>query len=43
MEALIVVIIAIVVIALATAVAPKLGIAGPLILVLVGGATHPGV
>ncbi|MFB7882601.1 cation:proton antiporter [Microbacterium sp. NPDC056057] len=38
MEALIVVIIAIVVIALATAVAPKLGIAGPLILVLVGGA-----
>ena len=38
MEALIVVIIAIVVIALATAVAPKRGIAGPLILVLVGGA-----
>jgi CPA1 family monovalent cation:H+ antiporter len=36
-EALIVVIIAIVVIALATAVAPKLGIAGPLILVLIGG------
>ncbi len=36
MEALIVVIIAIVVIALATAVAPKVGIAGPLILVLVG-------
>ncbi|MFC8682226.1 cation:proton antiporter [Microbacterium ureisolvens] len=37
MEALIIVIVAIVVIALATAVAPKLGIAGPLILVLVGG------
>jgi CPA1 family monovalent cation:H+ antiporter len=37
-EALIVVIIAIVVIALATAVAPRLGIAGPLILVLLGGA-----
>ncbi|MFC0198616.1 cation:proton antiporter, partial [Microbacterium arthrosphaerae] len=38
MEALIVVIVAVVVIALATAIAPKLGIAGPLILVLVGGA-----
>lgn len=37
MEALIVVIVAILVIALATAVAPKLGIAGPLILVLIGG------
>ncbi|WP_426323150.1 cation:proton antiporter [Microbacterium sp. E-13] len=36
MEALIVVIIAIVVIALATAVAPRVGIAGPLILVLIG-------
>jgi NhaP-type Na+/H+ or K+/H+ antiporter len=36
-EALIVVIIAVVVIALATAVAPKVGIAGPLILVLIGG------
>ncbi len=38
MEVLIVVIVAILVIALATAVAPKLGIAGPLILLLVGGA-----
>jgi NhaP-type Na+/H+ or K+/H+ antiporter len=37
-EALIVVIVAVLVIALATAIAPKLGIAGPLILVLVGGA-----
>jgi NhaP-type Na+/H+ or K+/H+ antiporter len=37
-EALVIVIVAILVIALATAVAPKLGIAGPLILVLVGGA-----
>jgi CPA1 family monovalent cation:H+ antiporter len=37
-EVLIVVIVAILVIALATAVAPKLGIAGPLILLLVGGA-----
>ena len=38
MEVLIVVIVAILVIALATAVAPKLGIAGPLILLLVGAA-----
>lgn len=38
MEALVVVIVAILVIALATAVAPRLGIAGPLVLVLVGGA-----
>ncbi|WP_127819278.1 cation:proton antiporter [Microbacterium sp. CPCC 204701] len=38
MEALLVAITAIVVIALATAVAPKLGIAGPLVLVLIGGA-----
>lgn len=38
MEALVVVIVAIVVIALATAIAPKLGIAGPLALVLIGGA-----
>ena len=38
MEALVVVIVAVMVIALATAVAPKLGIAGPLILVLIGGA-----
>ncbi len=38
MEALIVIIVAILVIALATAIAPKLGIAGPLILVLIGGA-----
>jgi len=37
-EVLIVVIVAILVIALATAVAPKLGIAGPLILLLIGGA-----
>jgi CPA1 family monovalent cation:H+ antiporter len=37
-EVLIVVIVAIIVIALAAAVAPKLGIAGPLILLLIGGA-----
>lgn len=36
MELLVVVILAVVVIALATAIAPKLGIAGPLILVLIG-------
>lgn len=38
MELLIVVIVAVVVIALAAAVAPKVGIAGPLILLLIGGA-----
>lgn len=38
MEALVVVIIAVLVIALATAIAPKVGIAGPLALVLIGGA-----
>lgn len=38
MEALLVAITAIVVIALATAIAPKLGIAGPLVLVLIGAA-----
>ncbi|WP_106816249.1 cation:proton antiporter [Microbacterium timonense] len=37
MEALIVIILAVLVIALTTAIAPKLGIAGPLILVLIGG------
>ena len=38
MEALVVVIVAVLVIALATAIAPKVGIAGPLALVLIGGA-----
>lgn len=38
MEALVVIIVAVVVIALATAIAPKLGIAGPLVLLLIGAA-----